>query len=612
MAVDSGQLSRDTAFQAVRAGGYVEKSCKASLSLFDGPTHGLSSTLRLSPRLRPEGKTRATKQPVALMTLFIIAALGMPLKAAPYQDRFVWVFGWNLSRDSDVDAINRVLEDGAKHGINGAVLSAGMDSMTRQSPAYFRRLDTVRQTCDRLHIELIPAGFSVGYGSSALGVDKMLAEGVSVENAPFIVRGNAARLMSEDSEQIANGDFEQFKNNRFNGLAMQDQPGQVSFADTEIHHGGKASIRVENFTANPYGHGRIMENIRVHPHRCYRMTIWVKTEGLQPPGAFRVTALADGRDLAPREFRIPATQDWRKITMLVNSLDKESINVYAGVWGAKQGKFWLDDWSLQEIGPINVLRRPGTPVGVKSEDGATTYDEGKDFAPLVDPNFNFNFVDRAAVPLRILPSGRIKDGQRLKVSWYHPMVVNDGQVTVCMAEPELYEIFDREAKALAEHLHPKRVLLNMDEIRMGGTCEACRGRDLGELLGQCITKQVQILRKYMPDAQVCIWSDMLDPNHNAHGNYYLVQGSFAGSWNHVPKDLVIAIWGGTPREKSVRIFAEQGFGELIACYYDADNLEDVRGWMRLAKDRTNVRGFMYTPWQKKYQLLGAFGDLIQQ
>ena len=44
------------------------------------------------------------------------------------------------------------------------------------------------------------------------------------------------------------------------------------------------------------------------------------------------------------------------------------------------------------------------------------------------------------------------------------MVINDSQVTVCMAEPELYQIFEHEAELLAEHLRPRRVLLNMDEI----------------------------------------------------------------------------------------------------------------------------------------------------
>ena len=146
---------------------------------------------------------------------------------------------------------------------------------------------------------------------------------------------------------------------------------------------------------------------------------------------------------------------------------------------------------------------------------------------------------------------------------------------------------------------------------MGGTCRACRGRNMGELLGECITKQTQILRRHIPGAEVYIWSDMLDPNHNAHGDYYLVEGDFTGSWKHVPKDLIIAVWGGAPREKSLRFFADEGFRTLVACYYDADDLNDVKGWLRLAGQTRNVRGFMYTPWQKKYALLPAFGELLQ-
>jgi len=79
----------------------------------------------------------------------------------------------------------------------------------------------------------------------------------------------------------------------------------------------------------------------------------------------------------------------------------------------------------------------------------------------------------------------------------------------------------------------------------------------------------------------------------------------------VPKDLVMAVWGGAPREKSLRFAAEQGFRSLVACYYDAEDLGDVKRWLGLAKQTKDVRGFMYTPWQKKYALLPAFGDLLQ-
>jgi hypothetical protein len=48
----------------------------------------------------------------------------------------------------------------------------------------------------------------------------------------------------------------------------------------------------------------------------------------------------------------------------------------------------------------------------------------------------------------------------------------------------------------------------------------------------------------------------------------------------------------------------------VACYYDAENLDDVEAWILLARQTPNVRGFMYTPWHKKYALLPPFGNLL--
>jgi hypothetical protein len=510
-----------------------------------------------------------------------------------------------------VAEISRVLKTAGQHGLNGAVVSFGLDTLCKQSPDYFRRLEEVKRAAEESHLELIPSVFSVGYGGGILSHDRNLAEGLPVENAPFLVQSGEGRLVSSNAVRLVNGGFEDHKGNQVAGFDFHDQPGEVSFVDTQIKHGGAASLRFEHFMANPYGHGRVMQTVRVEPHRCYRVTIWVKTEDFQPANAFRLLALADNRELAPREFRIAGTTDWRKITMLFNSLKYDRLRLYAGVWDGKSGKLWLDDWSIQEVGPVNVLRRPGTPVTVRSEDGKVLYTEGKDYASLQDPHFNPWRDDGEPASLKLLPGSRIREGERLRVSWYHPMLIHDSQVTVCMGETALYEIFDEEARLLAEHLHPHRVLLNMDEVRMGGTCRACQGQDLGELLGRCITRQAQAIRKYAPGAQVYVWSDMLDPNHNAHGNYYLAEGDFTGSWKYVPKDLVMAVWGGEPREKSLRFFAQEGFQSLVACYYDADSLDEVKGWLQLARQVPNVRGFMYTPWQKKYALLPAFGDLLQ-
>lgn len=531
--------------------------------------------------------------------------------AAPYPDRFVWVFGWNLNQESDVAAVTRVIEQGAKHGINGAVVSFGLDTLCRKSPEFFRRLDEVKAVCDRSRVELIPAVFSVGYGSGALSHDRNLAEGLPVERAPFVVRGGEARFEPDAAVRLANGGFEDFTDHRFQGFKFHDRPGEVSFVDTTVRHGGAASLRLENFTATPQGHGRVMQEVRVTPRRCYRVSLWVKTEELQPVSAFRVQVLAGERTLAPSSFSLSPTGDWRKVTMIFNSLHFESVRLYVGLWGGKAGKVWIDDWTLEEVGPLNVLHRPGTPVTVQSEDGAVTYGEGADYAPLVDPNHSPQRIDRPAPPLTLSAGSRIREGQRLRVSWYHPMTINGSQITVCMGEPALYEVFEHEAKLLAERLRPRRVMLNMDEIRLGGTCRACRGRNMGELLGECITRQVQAIRRYIPGAQVYIWSDMLDPHHNAHPNYYLVEGDYTGSWRHVPRDIIPVVWGGAPREKSLQFLAAEGFSTLIGCYYDAGDLQEVGRWLELAARTPNVRGLMYTPWRKKYDLLPEFGDLLQ-
>ena len=562
---------------------------------------------RRSARLTP---VREIKKLLLLAASFLLAF--DVVAAERFADRFVWVFGWSLEQDSDVPQISRLLEIAGKHKLNGAIVSFGLDTLCKKSPEYFKRLDQIKKSCEDNHLELIPSIFSIGYGGGALSHNRNLAEGLPVQDAPFLVQGNEGRLAETSPVEFKNGGFEEFTDNKVKGFDFCDQPGEISFVDTEIRHSGKASLRLEKFTANQYGHGRVMQTIKVAPHRCYRLSLWVKTEELQPANAFRLLVLAGERELAPREFHVPGTTDWRKLSMLFNSMDFDKVSLYAGLWGGKSGKLWIDDWTVEEVGPINVLHRPGTPVRVRNEDGSVTYAEGKDYAPLVDPELNAYRDDREALPLKVLAGGRIHAGDRLRVSWYHPMVINDSQVTVCMAEPELYEIFDHEAKLLAEHLQPRSVLLNMDEIRMGGTCQACKGRNMGELLGECVTKTASILRDHIPSVEIYIWSDMFDPNHNAHGKYYLVDGDFTDSWKHVPKSLIMTVWGGEPREASLHFFADQGFRTLVACYYDAPDLKDVEGWLQIARQTRKVRGLMYTPWEKKYDLLGDFGDLLRK
>ncbi|MCK4628930.1 MAG: hypothetical protein KAT56_07990, partial [Sedimentisphaerales bacterium] len=271
------------------------------------------------------------------------------------------------------------------------------------------------------------------------------------------------------------------------------------------------------------------------------------------------------------------------------------------------------DIRIEEVGLLNVLRRPGTPVTVRSEAEGTIYKEGKDFAPIRDKKLNFRF-DHDEPVIDLLPGSRIRDNQRLRVSYYHGMAINNGQVTACMSEPELYEIWRRQAKLIHKYLAPNKYLLSMDEIRAGGSCRACKNRNMtmARILGDCVTRQFQILREVNPQAQVFIWSDMFDPHQNAHGDYYLVDGDFTNSWNYIPKEIGTVCWYHTKRGESLEHFSQLGFKTVAGAYYDGDTLENPRDWLEAMDKTPGAVGIMYTTWQNKYDLLGPFGDMISR
>ncbi|MEN6498310.1 MAG: hypothetical protein ABFD16_28755 [Thermoguttaceae bacterium] len=545
---------------------------------------------------------------VALLTVTVCLA---EVSGAEYPCRWVYV-SRGLHKDQDVEEIRKIVETSAGHGLNGMLLSAGLDRLDAQPAAYRKRLGEVRQICDKHHIEIIPLVFSAGYGGGVLGFDRNLAEGLLVKDAQFVVQGQEARFQDDTAGEVAGGGFEEHKGDQVRGCKFHDQPGKVSFVDTNVFKQGKASLRFEGFGQTPHGHGRVMFEVPVQPRRCYRVTCWVKTEELQPTGSFRVQVLAGDRSLAPVEPRVPATGDWRQVVLGFNSLDYDKVRIYAGVWGGKSGRFWIDDVRIEEVGLVNVLRRPGTPVVVRDGQSATVYEEGRDFATIADPKLNFRF-DHPGPAIRLLPGSRLRDGQTLRVSYYHGMAINNGQVTVCMSEPKLYEFWQTQTQLIQQALAPKRWLLSMDEIRAGGTCEACKARKLSmaQILGDCITRQCEMIHRVNPAAEVFIWSDMLDPNHNAHGNYYLVDGDYTGSWKYVPKDLRIVCWYYQKRNESLAHFSGLGFKTLAGAYYDGDTLDNPKGWLE-ALDRTpGALGIMDTTWQNKYDLLAPFGDLVR-
>lgn len=550
----------------------------------------------------------------AQLKLLAAAASCRSLRAQAKIYPYRWVYvSRSLQSDQHVAEIRAIAETAAAHGLNGLVLAAGLDRLDLQPPAYFDRLRQVQNLCRQHELELIPIIFSVGYGGAVLSHDRHLAEGLPVRDALFVVSGGEARLVADPQPVWVNGGMEDYSGDRLRGYALQEQPGTVSFVDTEIRYEGRAALRFENFTSNANGHGRLMQEIEVRPGRCYRLSFWLKSDQLTPASAFRLQVLGlDGRSLAPWSPQVRPTEDWRQFSWGFNSADRDRVRVYLGVWGGRAGRFWLDDLRIEEVGLLNVLRRPGTPISVRSEESGTEYEEGRDFLRIVDERLTFRF-DHDPPAIGLTPDSRIRDGERLRVDYYHGVSINDGQVSVCMSEPKLYEIWREQVRLMREVLGPRRFfLLSMDEIRAGGSCAACKNRKLtmAEILGDCIRQQYAMLREANPEAEIFIWSDMLDPNHNARANYYLVDGDYTGSWQFVPPQLGIVTWYYARRRESLAHFSRLGFRTLAGAYYDGDTLENPQGWLEALDETPAAVGIMYTTWQNKYDLLAAFGDLV--
>jgi hypothetical protein len=360
--------------------------------------------------------------------------------------------------------------------------------------------------------------------------------------------------------------------------------------------------------------GRVIQTVTVRPFRCYRLSCWVKTQDLDPPERFRIAVMTDdGRVLMTRHAELESTQDWEEVGLAFNSLEYEAVNAYAGVWNGPSGRFWIDDMRITELGFLNVLHRPGTPMSVRGEATDAAYTEGRDYEKVVDDTLSFE-VDHAGPLLKTLPGGRIREGERVVADYYQALALEEGswQMGVCLSEPRVFEIWGKVVEILDEHIAPKAYFFSMDEIRQGGWCEACAGRGVsaGELFGDCVTRQVELVRDACPNAEIFVWSDMLDPNHNAKEGRYLFKGDFAGSWNHVPGDIIMACWYYDKRNESLRHFDELSFRTIGCGYYDAGNLENAKGWLEALAETAGACGIMYTTWRSRYDHLEPFGDLV--
>ncbi|MGJ5817803.1 beta strand repeat-containing protein [Paludibaculum fermentans] len=544
--------------------------------------------------------------------LFCLAMACTPAHAQQpriFPERWVYV-ALNPGEADAVAKFQSIVDTAAGHGLTGIVLNGSFDGNVWNSPAFKAACAQMRQVAAVKGLEIIPAVFALGYGAGK-GYDPNLMEGLPVNDQLFVVNGGVGRLVPDPAPVLQNPGVDPAPGTDSLAPWAQVMPGVSSFVDRTEFHAGGASVRLENFGAAPDRTVLIRQWVQVRPNRVYRLTYWTKSSGLKSDEERLVQIMGqDGRSLSPRED-LTLTRGWTKFTMGFNSWNNTEVEIQAGVWLGTAGQLWLDDFQLEEVGLTNVLRRPGAPLTVKSEQTGAVYTENVDFGRIVDPQLDFQFQHEG--PVITIPAGsRIQEGERLRVSYYHGMAAFNSQVSTCMSEEAVYDLMAVTARNINDWLAPKRWLLFMDELRAGGTCDACRRRgiSISQMLADSMLRQQAIVRAVRPDAEFITWSDMFDPYHNARPLYYLLDGDLTGVADLLPKDLKIIAWEPTRRKQTLPYFDSRGFRTMAASYYDTGSMASTLDWLSDLYATPGADGIMYTTWARDYSRLAEFGDLV--
>jgi hypothetical protein len=525
----------------------------------------------------------------------------------------MWLYLYQSLHDagSEVPAL-ALIDRAAAAGYTGVVLAdSSLDVLgTGMIPGYEDRLAQVVAHAQQVGLHLTPQVFGFGHSRALLSIDPSFAEPQPVEGAPMAVSADGRSLQLASSlAPLPDGGFEAPQGDRFPGWDSQGQPGVRTFADATVAHSGAGSLRV----AAGSGDGRVVKHLTVGPRRQLHVSFWVRTAGFS--GTFDVLArdTASGRQRSFQgPFALPTDQDWTRIDFAFDTMSSTQLDLVAGVRGTSQGTLWLDDVAIEETALVNLVRRDGAPLLLRTADGPLI--EGQDFDPISDPNVAPQGVFKPwRTPLTVtLPATtRLRPRQAVMADYYAVQpVTSSRQVGACLSDPRLHDHLTTLSAALdASFPQGTAFFLNYDELRHLDTCALCQSRGLtgAQLLDAHVQESVQMLRSARPGAPLWIWSDLFDPQHNAVPSYWLSEGDLTGSANGLARDVTVVNWNLLKLDTSLRFFSGLGFSQLIAGYYDAPSAGDAaRAEVASAKGVPGVRGLVFTTWHGNYQGLEEY------
>ncbi|NNM85346.1 MAG: hypothetical protein HKL96_06280 [Phycisphaerales bacterium] len=523
------------------------------------------------------------------ISVMLAAALMLPIhsySAAPKPiTPQLWLYdATNLLPSANVAATRSLWHRAAMCGYNHILLSdsklAHLHWLGPMRAIYQRHVRALLAYAATVHLKVVPSVCEIGYSNDLLFGDPTAAEGLPVRHVAFVVNGQIGRVKPDSSDEL---------------------PAVPQWHDAVVQvYNRHATI------SNNRGNARMVFDKLLQRWHVYHVSFFVRTHNYTGHPKLRVFTRAM-MNLQYERLDIKATQAWRRYDVVFDTLNHRHVKLYFGVWGSHTGLLQLKDWHMQLAGLVNSLSRPGAPTTVL---GLVA---GRDYVPVVDPNLGnhpwpgeyqswHKPVDLHF--LKPLPNGTV-----VYVSWYYPPIVYDGQVAACIGSHAFWRLARREATSVRNLFHAHAYMLAIDECRVLDWDPSCVARRQSP--GQLLAWATRRYSKLLGNSALYTWSDMFDPYHNAHDHYYLVNGSYADSWCGLSHRIIIMNWNYGQRDKSLAFFADRGYRQIIAAYYDQP-LSATAAWIKSANQFGGVMGFMYTTWQGNYREIKPFAQMVQQ
>ncbi|HEX7861411.1 MAG TPA: PVC-type heme-binding CxxCH protein [Verrucomicrobiae bacterium] len=162
---------------------------------------------------------------------------------------------------------------------------------------------------------------------------------------------------SEPSNLIANSSFEEMSGERPNGWRTVTHSGRGEFSVSEQARTGKRAVKVSSQNG---ADASWAARVPVKPRSDYRLTGWIKTEGVRKVGnaqgaMFNIHELQD--PVRGGTKALVGDNDWTQVSLNFNSGDMREITINAlfGGWGRVSGTAYFDD--------VQLTLAPGSELG---------------------------------------------------------------------------------------------------------------------------------------------------------------------------------------------------------------------------------------------------------